>query len=60
MLSATLFGNSVNRNQGCMPLFISPVHLNIKLQNQKMKKHIFWMITGCGLPQLLIFFEQLL
>ncbi len=30
------------------------------LKFNKMKKHIFWMIIGCGLPLLLIFFAPVL
>ncbi len=60
MLSATHFDNSVKQESRAHAFVYPPVHLNIKLQNQEMKKHIFWMIIGCGLPLLLIFFAPAL
>ena len=59
-LSATYFGTSVKQGSQAHALVDIPVHLNIKLLNQKMKKHIFWMVIGCGLPLLLIFFAPAL
>lgn len=34
--------------------------VNVKMRKRIMDKHTFWMIIGCGIPLLLLFFAPLL
>ena len=37
-----------------------PINITVKMRTKPMDKHTLWMIIGCGVPLLLLFFAPLL